>query len=81
MLQYSLDSLFVVIVTKEGQVTLGAIVGEVSLLPALEAGDLVQVLESSWWTICSSTGMHPVLGLGVGHEGLGVVLLLLLSHL
>jgi len=34
-------SLFVLIVTEEGQVTFGALVGEMSILPAFEAGDLV----------------------------------------
>ena len=51
-------SLLVLVVAQEGEVTLGTLVGEVTRVPALEAGDLVQGLEPARLTVCSSHRMH-----------------------
>ena len=65
--------------------TLGTLVGKVSGISTLEAGDLVQGFEPPRVTVSSSHGMHSVVGLGVRHEGLARLVALLvfqfLGHL
>ena len=65
--------------------TLGTLVGKVSGVSTLEAGDLVQGFEPPWVTVSSTHRVHPVVGLGVRHEGLARLVALLvfqfLGHL
>ena len=65
--------------------TLGTLVGKVSCVSTLEAGDLVQRFEPPRVTVSSTHGVHPVVGLGVRHEGLARLVALLvfqfLGHL
>jgi len=61
--------------------TFGTLVGKMSVVSTFEACDFVQVLESSWWSVCAPTRVHSVVGLGVGHEGLAQLVVLLLPQL
>ena len=61
--------------------TLWTLVGKVSGISTLEAGDLVQGFEPSRVTVSSSHRMHPVVGLGVRHEGLARLVALLVFQL
>ena len=61
--------------------TLGTLVGKVSGISTLETGDLVQGFEPPRVTVSSSHGMHPVVGLGVRHEGLARLVALLVFQL
>ena len=60
---------------------LGTLVGKMSIFTTFEACDLVEVLESSWWAVGAPAGVHSVVGLGVGHEGLAQLVILLLPQL
>ena len=65
--------------------TLRTLVGKVSCISTLEAGDLVQGFEPPRVTVSSTHWVHPVVGLGVRHEGLARLVALLvfqfLGHL
>ena len=61
--------------------TLGTLVSKVSGISTLETGDLVQGFEPPRVTVSSSHGMHPVVGLGVRHEGLARLVALLVFQL
>jgi hypothetical protein len=55
------------------------LVGKVSRLPALEAGDFIQSLVAEW--LCFAHRVLPVLVLGVGHKVLAKLAALLLLQL
>lgn len=79
LLHLTLGSLLVVVVAEEGQVPLGTLVSEVSSVPALEARDLVQSLESTGVPVCPAHWMHSVIRLCVRHEGFPQLIILLFS--
>lgn len=74
----SSDSLRLV-VTQKGEVTLGTFVGKMAIFATLEAGDLVQSLETMRSAVAH--GVHPVVALGVGHEGFAQLIHLLVFQL
>ena len=61
--------------------TLRTLIGKVSGISTLETGNLVQGFEPPRVTVSSSHGMHPVVGLGVRHEGLARLVALLVFQL
>ena len=61
--------------------TLRTLIGKVSGISTLEAGNLVQGFEPPRVTVSSSHGMHPVVGLGVRHKGLARLVALLVFQL
>jgi len=72
------DSLRLV-VTQKGEVTLRTFVGKVAVFATLEASDLIQSLEPMRPAV--THGMHPVVALGIGHEGLAQFVHLLVFQL
>ena len=72
------NSLLVLIVTKEGEMSLWTFVGKVPRVATLKASDLIQRFEPPRVAVSSTHGVHPVVGLCVGHEGLARLVTLLI---